>query len=87
MRGPSADKVFGGGDLDGLPARGQLGSRLRRLVEAGTVELHTGFGISSLKTLDSQVSAKAADGRTLDADVVVPCIGFRPDPRTHHETG
>ena len=46
VRGASAEKVYGGGDADGLPARGQLGARLRRLVEAGTVELHTGFGIA-----------------------------------------
>ena len=79
VRGASAEKVFGGGDADGLPARGQLGGRVRRLVEAGTVELHTGFGIASLKTLDSGVTVEAVDGRTLDADVVVPCTGFRPD--------
>jgi hypothetical protein len=79
VRGASAEKVYGGGDADGLPARGQLGSRLRRLVEAGTIELHTGFGIAALKLLDSGVTVGAVDGRTLDADVVVPCTGFRPD--------
>ncbi|WP_258803201.1 NAD(P)-binding domain-containing protein [Pseudarthrobacter sp. NS4] len=79
IRGASASKVYGGGDADGLPARGQLGSRLRRLVEAGTIELHTGFGISSMKSLDSSVTVGAVDGRTLEADVVVPCTGFRPD--------
>ncbi|MET1088468.1 MAG: FAD-dependent oxidoreductase [Arthrobacter sp.] len=79
VRGASADKVYGGGDADGLPARGQLGSRLRRLVEAGTIDLHTGFGITGLKRLDSNLSVEAVDGRTLEADVVVPCTGFRPD--------
>jgi thioredoxin reductase len=79
VRGASAEKVYGGGDADGLPARGQLGSRLRRLVEAGTIELHTGFGVSTLTSLDSHVRVEAADGRTLDVDVVVPCTGFRPD--------
>lgn len=79
VRGASAEKAYGGGDADGLPARGQLGSRLRRLVEAGTIELHTGFGIAFLKTLDSGVTVGAVDGRTLDADVIVPCTGFRPD--------
>ncbi|MDQ0680704.1 hypothetical protein QFZ30_004086 [Arthrobacter pascens] len=79
VRGPSAEKVYGGGGLDGLPARGQLGSRLRRLVKAGTIELHTGFGVASLKALDSGVTVGAVDGRTLEADVVVPCTGFRPD--------
>lgn len=79
IRGASAEKVYGGGDSDGLPSRGQLGTRLRRLVESGTIELHTGFGIASLKSLDTGVTLTAADGRTLDADVVVPCTGFRPD--------
>ena len=79
VRGGSAEKAYGGGDADGLPARGQLGRRLRRLVEAGTIELHTGFGIASLQTPDSHVSVEAADGRTMDADIIVPCTGFRPD--------
>ncbi len=79
VRGASAGKVFGGGDADGLPARGQLGGRLRRLVEAGTIGLHTGFGIASLAFPDAGVRATARDGRTLDSDVVVPCTGFRPD--------
>ncbi|MET3932742.1 FAD-dependent oxidoreductase [Arthrobacter sp. OAP107] len=79
VRGASAERVYGGGDSDGLPARGQLGARLRRLVEAGTIELHTGFGISSFKSLDSHVTVGAVDGRRLEADIVVPCTGFRPD--------
>ncbi|MDQ0103031.1 cation diffusion facilitator CzcD-associated flavoprotein CzcO [Paenarthrobacter nicotinovorans] len=72
VRGASAEKVYGGGDADGLPARGRLGSRLRRLVEAGTIELHTGFGIAALKSLDSGITVEAVDGRTVDADVIVP---------------
>ena len=79
VRGTSAEKVYGGGNADGLPARGQLGARLRRLVEAGSIQLHTGFGISSFKSQDSAVTVTAVDGRTLDADIVVPCTGFRPD--------
>ncbi|WP_426006611.1 FAD-dependent oxidoreductase [Paenarthrobacter sp. NyZ202] len=79
VRGASAEKVYGGGDADGLPARGQLGSRLRRLVERGTIELHTGFGIAALKSLGTRVTVEAVDGRTIDADVIVPCTGFRPD--------
>ncbi len=79
VRGASAQKVYGGGDADELPARGQLGARLRRLVEAGTIELHTSFGVSSLKSLASHVAVESVDGRTLEADVVVPCTGFRPD--------
>ncbi|BCW71386.1 FAD-dependent oxidoreductase [Arthrobacter sp. NicSoilB8] len=79
IRGASAAKVYGGGDLDGLPARGQLGARLRRLVDAGTIELHTGFGIASLASAGDAVTVASLDGRALAADVVVPCTGFRPD--------
>ncbi|RJT96548.1 flavoprotein [Arthrobacter frigidicola] len=79
VRGASAEKVYGGGDADGLPARGQLGSRLRRLVEGGRIELYTGFGIASLTPTGSGVSIEALDGRTLEVDIVVPCTGFRPD--------
>lgn len=61
VRGASAEKVYGGGDADGLPARGQLGGRVRRLVEAGKIELHTGFGIASLKALDSGVTVGAVE--------------------------
>lgn len=79
IRGATAQKVYGGGDADGLPARGQLGSRLRRLVESGAIELHAGFGIAALKNLDSGLTVESADGRTLETDVIVPCTGFRPD--------
>ncbi|MDQ0755948.1 FAD-dependent oxidoreductase [Arthrobacter sp. B3I4] len=79
IRGASAAKVYGGGDADGLAARGQLGSRLRALVEAGTVELHTGFGIAGVAAAGGAVALTAADGRTLEADVIVPATGFRPN--------
>jgi thioredoxin reductase len=79
VRGASAEKVYGGGDADGLPARGQLGARVRRLVEAGRIELLTGFGIAALKDTPSGVIVDAVDGRTVEADVVIPCTGFRPD--------
>jgi hypothetical protein len=79
VRGASAAKVYGGGDADGLAARGQLGSRLRSLAEDGLVELHTGFGIASLAAAGGAVTLTATDGRTLEADVVVPATGFRPD--------
>ncbi|MGF6834329.1 hypothetical protein QF015_002511 [Paenarthrobacter sp. TE4293] len=79
VRGASASKVYGGGDADGLPARGQLGARLRRLVDAGKIKLHTGFGISSLFDAERGLTVTAGDGRALVTDVVVPCTGFRPN--------
>uniref|UniRef100_UPI000CE33FC9 flavoprotein n=1 Tax=Arthrobacter sp. B1805 TaxID=2058892 RepID=UPI000CE33FC9 len=77
-----AQKLYGGGDLDGLPARGQLGSRLRTLVSDGVIELVTNFTITSLNATDTglAVTASTPDGfRTIDVDVLVPATGFRPD--------
>ncbi|HSO90949.1 MAG TPA: FAD-dependent oxidoreductase [Arthrobacter sp.] len=79
IRGASAAKVYGGGDADGLAARGRLGSGLRSLVESGAVELHTGFRIAALAAAGGGVTLTSTDGRTLEADVVVPATGFRPD--------
>lgn len=79
IRGASAAKVYGGGDADGLAARGQLGSRLRSLVETGAIELHPGFGIATLARVDGAVTQTSTDGLTLEADVVVPATGFCPD--------
>lgn len=79
VRGASAEKVYGGGDADGLPARGQLGARLRRLVESGRIELHTSFGISSFTDSEHGLTVTSGDGRALVTDVVVPCTGFRSD--------
>ncbi|MDN3936671.1 FAD-dependent oxidoreductase [Arthrobacter sp. YD4] len=79
IRGASAAKVYGGGDADGLAARGLLGSRLRGLVQDGTVQLQARFGIAAVSLNGTQVTLTATDGRTLSADVVVPATGFRPD--------
>lgn len=78
----SAQRLYGGGDLDGLPARGALGSRLRSLVDDGVVELLTSFTITSLKHDDGALAVKAStpDGeRTVNVDILVPATGFRPD--------
>lgn len=81
IRASSAAAVYGGGDLDGLPARGALGSRLRALVETGHIELHTSFTITGFKSADSlAVLGATPDGeKQLDVDLLVPATGFRPN--------
>ncbi|MHA7294238.1 NAD(P)-binding domain-containing protein [Arthrobacter sp. HLT1-21] len=73
----SADRLYGGGDLDGLPARGQLGSRLRKLVADGVVELRTSFTITGFTAGDA-LTVHTADG-SVEVDVLIPATGFRPD--------
>ncbi|MBG6225643.1 hypothetical protein IWX63_002216 [Arthrobacter sp. CAN_A2] len=80
--GGSAQRLYGGGDLDGLPARGALGSRLRTLVGDGVVELVADFTITGLARKPSGLSVTAstpAGPRTIEVDVLVPATGFRPD--------
>jgi thioredoxin reductase len=81
VRGANVTRLYGGGDLDGLPARGQLGTRLRQLVEDGHVELHTSFTITGFKSAGTlAVTGSTPDGEAqLDVDLLVPATGFRPD--------
>lgn len=81
VRGADASRLYGGGDLDGLPARGQLGTRLRTLVEDGIIELQTSFTTTSFsvgETLAVSGSTPAGDV-TLNVDVLIPATGFRPN--------
>lgn len=45
IRSPEPTRAFGGEENDELPARGQLGSRIRNLVEEGAVKLISGVKI------------------------------------------
>lgn len=75
-------RTFGGGDLDGLPARGALGSRLRAAVEAGRIELQTEVTITGLRPAGDAlavVTSSPAGERELSVDVVVAATGFRPE--------
>jgi thioredoxin reductase len=79
LRGADATRAYGGGAADVLPARGSLGARLRTLVDTGKIRVLTEFGIERLDMNDDRVTVTAADGRSVDADVIVSATGFRPD--------
>jgi thioredoxin reductase len=80
LRRGTAGNAFGGGDADQLPARGALGTRARHSVEAGVVDLVTGFRVERIDVVDGQAVLVAEDGRALaGADTVVVLTGFRPD--------
>jgi NADPH-dependent 2,4-dienoyl-CoA reductase/sulfur reductase-like enzyme len=79
IRGAGAERTFGGGDADALPARGALGSRLHDLVDSGRVALLTGFGVERLDTADGRVTVTAGDGRRVTVDRIVSATGYRPD--------
>ncbi|MGO4234650.1 NAD(P)-binding protein [Pseudarthrobacter sp. YAF2] len=79
IRAATPARAYGGGDADQLPARGQLGTRLRTAVDTGAVQLLTDFHTASIETRAGTVTVHAADGRAVSVDRVIPATGFRPD--------
>jgi thioredoxin reductase len=78
IRATSPARTYGGESADALPARGAIGALLRAHVEAGTIELVTGFSVQSITVAGARV--QLSDGvTTLSADRVVSATGFRPD--------
>jgi thioredoxin reductase len=72
--------TYGGGTGDELPQRGALGIRARRAVDAGLVDVVTGFRTEQIKRTDHGVLLDSEDGRSLPpADKVVVLTGFKPD--------
>ncbi len=81
VRSADVARVYGGEDRDELAARGALGTRLRHLVETGTIQVHPSFTITAFTTtgLGMMVQASTPAGKEhLVVDVVVPATGFRP---------
>ncbi|MGO8831909.1 MAG: FAD-dependent oxidoreductase [Roseiarcus sp.] len=82
-RGTDLARVYGGGDADQLPARGELGAEVRELVESGRVDLVTGFSIVAVRDDDGGivVDGETSDGRRSigPVDRVIAATGQRPD--------
>jgi thioredoxin reductase len=79
IRGGGTQNLYGGGIADALPARGQLGERLQRLVDAGALTLLTGFRIAALRSTTDGVAVVSEDGRTVTTDEIIAATGFRPN--------
>jgi hypothetical protein len=84
VRGKNVIRAFGGGDADALPARGRLGTELRRLQETGKLELATDFRVSAISRRGDALTIHAlgADGskkRVDDVDEVICATGQRPN--------
>ncbi|MGW8437843.1 FAD-dependent oxidoreductase [Nocardiopsis sp. NPDC055879] len=78
-RGEIGD-AFGGGSDDQLAARGALGERARQAVEAGHLDVVTGFRTAEVRLAQERLVLTGEDGRKLEpVDEVVALTGFRPD--------
>jgi thioredoxin reductase len=83
VRRAARGRLFGGEEQDELPARGELGRRVRRLVAAGRVRL-VSLRIGALRATSAGivVSGEDAAGETAalaPVDELVATTGFRPD--------
>ncbi len=83
VRGKNLARVFGGGESDGLPERGQLGSRLRALVDAGQLELVRGLHIEAVAEhgarLTVQGTGETGAEHIENLDEIIVATGARPD--------
>ncbi|MFD0776858.1 flavoprotein, partial [Streptomonospora algeriensis] len=78
-RGEVGD-AFGGGAYDRLAARGALGERAKKAVEAGYIDAVTGFRTAEVRRAEGGAVLVDDGGRALDpVDEVVALTGFRPD--------
>jgi thioredoxin reductase len=72
-------QLFGGGERDALPARGELGRRVQVLVESGQVRLVTGVHIQALSRTDAGIVIAGEEERLGPVDEIIATTGFRPD--------
>lgn len=83
VRGRNLDRVFGGGAADQLPARGRLGTELKKLVGSGRLTLVTGFAVERIARDQNgiTVSGHGVDGPLALAPVdrIIVATGQRPD--------
>jgi hypothetical protein len=82
-RGTDLVRIYGGGDADQLPARGELGAVTRELVESGRARLVAGFSIVALRSEGGRivVDGETAEGprRIGPVDRIIAATGQRPD--------
>jgi thioredoxin reductase len=71
--------LFGGGVNDALPARGELGARVRALVDAGRLRLVTGVRIAKLEATADGIVVSGQDSVLSPVDEIIGATGFRPD--------
>ena len=88
MRKENLDTVWGGGASDALEARGELGQRARRAVEAGRLTVLTPFRIREIAAAGTGIEVRGVIRdmpRSVAVDRIIVCTGFRPDLDMHKE--
>jgi thioredoxin reductase len=79
IRRPSVGQLLGGARNDQLEERGKLGAHVRALLDAGRLELVTGFRLDRLTQTADGIVASAGTERLQAVDQIIAATGFRPD--------
>lgn len=84
IRGRNFARIFGGGENDGLAARGALGRRLQQLAQGGALEIQAEFLTSAVRQGPEGlvIEGTGSDGspRTIEGiDEIIVAAGGRPD--------
>jgi thioredoxin reductase len=85
MRRGDTFQLYGGGADDQLEERGRLGQRMRELVEAGRVQMVTGFKIARLTSTADGIVVSDEVASLPPVDEIIATTGFRPDLAMLHE--
>jgi hypothetical protein len=79
IRRPAPGHLFGGARKDQLEERGKLGSRVRRLLDEGRIDLITGFSADRVTRTRDGIVVGGGTRSTPPVDEVIAATGFRPD--------
>lgn len=83
LRKPVRAQVFGGGESDQLPARGELGSRLKRLIDEAVVRVVAPLAINAIQSVHGKLEIIGVQNgqeiRLNGIDEIIGNTGARPD--------
>lgn len=89
VRSDSIARTLGGGQNDGLPARGQLGTTLRELIATHRIVLHLSLSIESMNERNDKLEVVGRAGvdeiQLSEIDQIIVATGSRPDWSTARE--
>ena len=71
LRRGAVGDTFGGGESDQLAARGALGLRAKAAVDAGWIEVVTGFRAGTVERTGDRLTLVPDEGRKVGTDEVV----------------
>lgn len=79
IRGNSLERILGGGANDQLEERGNLGLKIRQLLNEGVIELFKNVSIGQVEVDSQGLVVKAREQLLPPVDEIIVATGFRPD--------